>query len=150
MFVFWCLLDPQKINLLVNMAPACFDFGSQDGPKLDPKWDHNRSKNGLRSELGFRTDFGSMVGRFGVDFWSILGRFWDGFWLIFGLFLIDVPLDSILCSLACLLAWLLASLLLDPSGPMLGRHLHERGEAMPGSAASGRRPGKYGKLNEKH
>ena len=78
MIVFQCFFEPQKIDFWVNMAPTWPDFGSQDGPKLVPKWGQNRPQNGLESEVGSRTDFG-----------TILGRFWDQFGLILGRFLID-------------------------------------------------------------
>ena len=76
-------LDPQKIKFLVNMAPTWLDFGPQDGPKLGPKSVQNRYKNGLRSDVGSRADFGPILGRFWYDFWSILDRIWDDVSLIF-------------------------------------------------------------------
>ena len=88
MIVFQCLLEPQKIDFLVNMGPTWPDFASQDGPKLAPKWDQNRSKIGLGSEVGSRTDFGTISDRFRDHVWSILGtvlgRFWVELWLILG------------------------------------------------------------------
>ena len=43
------------------MAPSWPDLGPQDGPKLGPKWDQNQSKNGLRSEVGYGSDFESIL-----------------------------------------------------------------------------------------
>ena len=71
MIVFQCLLEAQKIDFWTNMAPTWPHFGSQDGPKLVPKWGQNRPQNGLGSEVGSRTDSGSILGRFWVD----VGRF---------------------------------------------------------------------------
>ena len=84
MIVFQCLLEPQKIDFWIDMAPTWLDFGPQDGPKLAPKWCQNRSKNGLGSEVGSRTDVGTILGRFWDPFWSILGRFSVDLGRIFG------------------------------------------------------------------
>ena len=58
----------------------------QDGPKLGPRWGQNRSKTGLGSEVGSRTDSGPILDRFWDDFGPILGGFWVHVWLIFGSF----------------------------------------------------------------
>ena len=79
MIVFQCLFEPQKINFLVDMAPAWLDLAPQDGPKLAPKWGQSRSQNGLGSEVSSGTDFGTILGRFWDDFGTILGRFLDDF-----------------------------------------------------------------------
>ena len=89
MIVFQCLLEPQKIDFWTNMAPAWPDFGSQDGPKLVPKWGQSRPQNGLGSDVGSRADSGSILGRFWVDLGSILSRFWADFWSNLGRFLVD-------------------------------------------------------------
>ena len=73
MIVFQCLLELQKIDFWTNMAPTWPDFGSQDGPKLAPKWGQNRPQNGLGSEVGSRTDSGSIWNRFLVDSGTIFG-----------------------------------------------------------------------------
>ena len=69
---------------MVNMAPTWPDLGPQDGPKLGPKWDQNRTKKGFGSDVGSWTDFGPILDRFGVDFGTILGRFLIDFGTIFG------------------------------------------------------------------
>ena len=74
------------------MAPTWADFAPQDGPKLAPKWGQNRSKHGLGSEVGSRTDsgtilgpilvdFGSILGPILIDFGTIFGRSWKDFWV---------------------------------------------------------------------
>ena len=63
-------------------GPTWPQLGPQDGPKLEPKWDRNRTKKGLGSEVGSRADFGSIFDRFLVDFW-------DDFWQILGWFLVE-------------------------------------------------------------
>ena len=65
------------------MASTWPDLGPQDGPKLGQQSLRNRYKNGLRSDVGSRADFGPILGRFWYDFWSILGRIWDDVSLIF-------------------------------------------------------------------
>ena len=55
-----------------------------------------RFENDLGSELGARTDFGSIFDQFWEDLQMIFERFWDDVWLIFDRFggrcLIDVRL----------------------------------------------------------
>ena len=70
--VFACLPELPKIDFLANMAP-----------KLEPKWDQNRTERGLGSEFGSRTDFGSIFGRFGSIFGPTFDKFWDDCWLNF-------------------------------------------------------------------
>ena len=84
MIVFQCLLEPQKIDFWTNMAPTWLDFGPQVGPQLGLKWDQHRSKNGFGSEVGSKTNSGTIWGRFWDPFCSIWGRFWVLFWFGFG------------------------------------------------------------------
>ena len=67
--VFACLREPPKINFLANMAPTWTQLGSQDGPKLEPKLDKNRSENGFGGQVGPGANFGTIFDRFGGDFW---------------------------------------------------------------------------------
>ena len=74
--VFNCFFEPPKVDFWSDLGP-------QDGPKLGPKWDQNRSKTGPGSEIGSGTDLGSILGRFvveeigsGADFFL----FWIDFW----------------------------------------------------------------------
>ena len=65
-------------------GPFCPPRWPQVGPKLSQKSIQNRSKNGLRSEVGSGTDFGQILVRFWIDFGSIFGpilnRSWANFW----------------------------------------------------------------------
>ena len=94
---FECLQDPPRINFSANMAPTWHHLAPQDGPKLEPKLNQNRFKNGLGGQVGPRADFGTIVHRFWVDVGSILSRCWDHFgWilgLIFGLVLCRCCVD---------------------------------------------------------
>ena len=74
MFVFCCCLEPQKIDFLVNTAPAWLDFGPQDGPKMGPGWAQTGVKIVLETAPVAKSAPESILGRFGVDFWLILGR----------------------------------------------------------------------------
>ena len=79
MVVFACLREPPKIYCSANMAPTWTQLGSQDGPKLEPKLNKNRSENGLGSQVGPGTDFGTIWDRFLVDFGLIFGPILDDF-----------------------------------------------------------------------
>ena len=80
------LLDPQKIDFLVNIAATWPDFGPQDDPKLGSQIrKKNRSKNHLRSELGSGAAFGPILG----PSWADLDRFWDQFCLLLGRFFVE-------------------------------------------------------------
>ena len=57
---FECLQDPPRINFVANMAPSWTQLGPQDGPKMEPKLDQNRSENGLGSQVGPGADFGTI------------------------------------------------------------------------------------------
>ena len=62
--VFACLREFPKIDFLANMAPTWTQLGPRDGPKLEPKFDKNRSENGLGSQIGPGADFGTIFDRF--------------------------------------------------------------------------------------
>ena len=70
-------------------CPTWPQLGPQDGPKLEPKWDQNRTKKGFESEVGSVAGFGTILDRFWTDFGPILGRFWADFGTILGPCLVD-------------------------------------------------------------
>ena len=83
MIVFQCLLELQKIDFWTNLAPSW----PKNTPNINPPALQNggqkRSQNGLGSEVGSRTDFETILDRFGTHFgrfWDDSGRFWDDFW----------------------------------------------------------------------
>ena len=73
MVVFACLREPPKIDFLANMGPTWTQLGPQDGPKLEPKLDKNRSENGLGGQVGPGADFGPIFDRFLIDLGAISG-----------------------------------------------------------------------------
>ena len=71
--VFECLLEPQKIDFCVNMAPTWPDLGPQDDPKLVPKWGQNRPRRPMGRHGEPMDPHGTPPNRFSIDLGSILG-----------------------------------------------------------------------------
>ena len=69
---FECLQNFPRIYFFSQHGPNMDPTFPQDGPKLEPKLNHNLSENGLGSEVGARADSGSM-------FFINLGKMFNSF-----------------------------------------------------------------------
>ena len=75
---FECLQDPPRINFLANMDPASPHLTPRR-PKLEPKLNQNRFKNGFGGQVDPGADFGTIFHRYWADFGLILDRCWVEF-----------------------------------------------------------------------